>query len=128
MLLRIYPKRIYIVTMATETAPASPLSPAVFAILLSLAGGEKHGYLIMKDARAPEGGGLQLGPGTLYGSLDRMMRDGLVKESGMSDDERRRYYRLTGLGRARLSAELGRLNAAMKSARVQGLIPNGGRS
>lgn len=114
--------------MPIGTAPASPLSPAVFAILLSLAGGEKHGYLIMKDARSPEGGGLQLGPGTLYGSLDRMMRDELVKESGMSDDERRRYYRLTSLGRKVLGAELERLNAAMKSARVQGLIPNGGRS
>ena len=60
--------------MATGTAPAAPLSPAVFAILLSLAEGDKHGYLIMKDARAPQGGGIQMGPGTLYGSLDRMMR------------------------------------------------------
>ena len=71
--------------MATRFAPATPLSPAVFAILLSLAEGEqngasgpgpwggKHGYLIMKDARAPRGGGITLGPGTLYGSLERMM-------------------------------------------------------
>lgn len=114
--------------MATGTAPAAPLSPAVFAILLSLAEGEKHGYLIMKDALTPEGGGVRLGPGTLYGSLERMMRDGLVAESGVSDDERRRYYKLTGLGRTTLAVELERLDAAVKSARSLGLLPHGGRS
>ncbi len=113
--------------MATETAPASPLSPAVFAILFSLAEGEKHGYQVMKDARSPDGGGVRLGPGTLYGSIDRMMRDGLVEESGMSDDERRRYYRLTQRGQSVLAVELQRLDAAVKSARKMGLIPNGGR-
>jgi DNA-binding PadR family transcriptional regulator len=114
--------------MATGTAPAAPLSPAVFAILLSLAGGEKHGYLIMKDAREPGGGALRLGPGTLYGSLERMMRDGLVEESGVSDDERRRYYRLTRLGQSVLATELERLDAAVASARSLGLLPQGGRS
>jgi DNA-binding PadR family transcriptional regulator len=109
-------------------APAAPLSPAVFAILLSLSEGEKHGYIIMKDARTPQGGGVRLGPGTLYGSLDRMMRDGLVEESGASDDERRRYYRLTTLGLSVLAVELGRLDAAVASARSLGLLPNGGRS
>jgi DNA-binding PadR family transcriptional regulator len=114
--------------MATGTTPAAPLSPAVFAILLSLAEGEKHGYLIMKDARTPQGGGVNMGPGTLYGSLDRMMRDGLVEESGTSDDERRRYYRLTELGHAVLAGELGRLDAAIAAARSLGLVPHGGRS
>jgi len=114
--------------MATGTAPAAPLSPAVFAILLSLAENDKHGYQMMKDARAPEGGGVRLGPGTLYGSLDRMMRDGLVEESGVSDDERRRYYRLTGLGRAALAVELERLDAAVASARSLGLLAHGDRS
>ena len=94
--------------MATGTAPAAPLTPAVFAILLSLAEGEKHGYLIMKDAR--------------------MMRDGLVEESGISDDERRRYYRLTHLGHSVLAVELERLDAAVASARSLGLLPHGGRS
>ncbi len=75
-------------------------------ILLSLAEGDKHGYAMMKDARSPQGGGVRLGPGTLYGSLDRMMRDGLVEETGISDDERRRYYRLTGFGRKALASEL----------------------
>jgi DNA-binding PadR family transcriptional regulator len=114
--------------MAIGTAPAAPLSPAVFAILLSLAEGEKHGYQMMKDARAPEGGGVRLGPGTLYGSLERMMRDGFVEESGLSDDERRRYYRLTGLGQSVLAVELERLDAAVASARSLGLLPHGGRS
>jgi DNA-binding PadR family transcriptional regulator len=114
--------------MSAGTAPAAPLSPAVLAILLSLAGGEKHGYLIMKDARAPEGGGVRLGPGTLYGSLERMVRDGLVEESGLSDDERRRYYRLTRLGQSVLATELERLDAAVTSARSLGLLPHGGRS
>jgi len=128
--------------MATGTIPAAPLTPAVFAILLSLAEGErtgspstgpgrwggKHGYLIMKDARAPQGGGLHLGPGTLYGSLERMMRDGLVEESCISDDERRRYYRLTSQGRSVLAAELERLDAAVSSARSLGLLAHGGRS
>jgi DNA-binding PadR family transcriptional regulator len=113
--------------MATGTAPAAPLSPAVFSILLSLAESDKHGYHIMKDARAPQGGGVRLGPGTLYGSLDRMMRDGLIEESGLSDDERRRYYRLTKLGQSVLAVELERLNAAVSSARALGLLPHGGR-
>jgi DNA-binding PadR family transcriptional regulator len=114
--------------MATGTLPAPPLTPAVFAILLSLAQEEKHGYLIMKDARSPQGGGVNMGPGTLYGSLDRMMRDGLVEESGISDDERRRYYRLTSLGHSVLAVELNRLDAAVASARTLGLLPHGGRS
>lgn len=119
-------------TANTATLPSTPLSPVVFAILLSLAEGDKHGYAIMKDARTPKGGGLKLGPGTLYGSIDRMIRDGLVEESGISDDERRRYYRLTGLGRGVLAAELERLDAAVRSARSLGLLTNpeseGGRS
>lgn len=119
---------MYTPIMATATAPAAPLTPAVFAILLSLAEGEKHGYLIMKDARAPQGGGLRMGPGTLYGSLERMMRDGLVEESGISDDERRRYYRLTSQGHTVLAVELERLDAAVSSARSHGLLAHGGHS
>jgi DNA-binding PadR family transcriptional regulator len=125
--LRIYPQWIYILDVTSETTPRPPLSPAVFAILFSLAAGEKHGYQIMKDARSPEGGGVRLGPGTLYGSIDRMLRDGLVEESGTSDDERRRYYRLTKVGQSALAVELERLDAAVKSARRMGLIPQGGR-
>lgn len=104
-------------------ADFAPLSPAVFAILLSLAGGDKHGYAIMKETRTPEGGGVIMGPGTLYGTLDRLMRDVLVEESGISDDERRRYYRLTEAGRAALHAQLASHHAVLKSARKRGLFP-----
>lgn len=112
--------------MTIRSAPP-PLSPAVFAILLSLATGEKHGYQIMKDARTAPGGRLRLGPGTLYGSLERMTRDGLVEESGVSDDERRRYYRLTARGRAVLGRELERLDAALANARSHGMLPQEGQ-
>jgi DNA-binding PadR family transcriptional regulator len=114
--------------MAIGIQPAAPLSPAVLAILLSLAEGEKHGYAMMKDARAPRGGGIAMGPGTLYGSIDRMIRDGLVEESDKQDDERRRYYRLTVQGRTVLAAELERLDAAVSSARALGLLSHGGHS
>jgi len=106
----------------------SPLTPAVFALLLSLAGGERHGYAMMKDAATPQGGGVSMGPGTLYGTLERMMRDGLVIESANSDHERRRYYRLTDKGRAVLGTELERMDSALAAARHRGLLPSGGRS
>jgi DNA-binding PadR family transcriptional regulator len=81
----------------------------------------------MKDARTPRGGGIAMGPGTLYGTIDRLIRDSLVEESGLSDDERRRYYRLTAPGRTVLAAELERLDAAVASARSLGLLASGGR-
>jgi DNA-binding PadR family transcriptional regulator len=105
----------------------APLTPAVFAVLLALAEGDKHGYAIMKEARTPHGGGIEMGPGTLYGTLDRLMRDGLVEETGVSDDERRRYYRLKARGRKVIAAELERLHAAVQSGRALGLLPDGGR-
>ena len=111
--------------MATGPRLPAPLSPSVFAILLSLAEGDKHGYAMMKDALTPQGGGVRMGPGTLYGTLDRTMRDGLVEESGVSDDERRRYYRLTGLGATSLATELQRLDAAVRSARSLACFPKG---
>jgi DNA-binding PadR family transcriptional regulator len=109
-------------------AASAPLSPAVFAILLSLAGGDRHGYAMMKDARTPEGGGVAMGPGTLYGTIERLMRDGFVVEADTTDNERRRYYRLTETGRIVLAAELHRMNSAVKAARKRGLLPAGGRS
>lgn len=113
--------------MSTRPAPAAPLSPAVFAVLLALSDGERHGYAIMKEARTPAGGGVAMGPGTLYGTLDRLMRDGLVEESSISDDERRRYYRLTSTGRAAIASELERLDVALSSARSMGLLPQRSR-
>jgi DNA-binding PadR family transcriptional regulator len=105
-----------------RTQPADvhlPLTPAVFAILLALAGSEKHGYAIMKEAALPAGGGISLGPGTLYGTLDRLIRDTLVEETGVTDDARRRYYRLTRHGHRVLVAETSRLAALLRTARTR---------
>jgi DNA-binding PadR family transcriptional regulator len=99
-----------------------PLTPVVFSILLALAGSEKHGYAIMKEVSLPEGGGVAMGPGTLYGSLDRMMRSGLVEETGVTDNERRRYYRITQFGSQALSAEAARLRRVMGAVRRKGLM------
>ena len=102
----------------------TPLTPAVFHILLALAGGRKHGYAIMKEVQADGGGFLRMGPGTLYGSLQRMTAAGLVEEMeepNGEEDERRRYYRLTGAGRRALGGELARLRQALAAAKRKGL-------
>ena len=97
--------------MATNSN--TPLTPAVFHILLALSGGARHGYGIMKQAERDSQGQVAMGAGTLYGSLKRMLEAGLVKESDKRidpamDDERRIYYRMTGLGAKALAAELNR--------------------
>jgi DNA-binding PadR family transcriptional regulator len=91
-----------------------PLTPAVFHILLALADGEKHGYAIMLEVEDVTQGTVQMGPGTLYGSIKRMLAAGLIEESDdrpdpTLDDERRRYYRHTGLGRKVLRRETERM-------------------
>src|SRR5438105_5003603 len=91
-----------------------PLSPAVFNILLALADGERHGYSIMQEIAAQTQGKLRIGPTTLYRSIKHMLEDGLIVESDERpdpalDDERRRYYRLTDLGRRVTVAEIQRL-------------------
>ena len=98
-----------------------PLTPPVFHILLSLAGEERHGYGIMQDVAQQTDGALQLGPGTLYGCLKRMLASGLVEESDARpvtelDDERRRYYRITAFGRLVVRAEAQRLAGAVTVA------------
>ena len=90
-----------------------PLSAPVLAILLALSSGELHGYAVMKQAALPPCGAVIMGPGTLYGSLDRMLRDRLVEETGHTDDIRRRYYRITATGEEVLAQELSRLAAAL---------------
>jgi len=104
-----------------------PLPPATFHILLALADGELHGYAIMKGVAARSEGTVRLGPGTLYGSLKRLLEAGLVEESGERadperGDERRRYYRLTQLGVAVARAEARRLDAMVRAARRKKLI------
>jgi DNA-binding PadR family transcriptional regulator len=98
-----------------------PLSQPVFHILLALADGERHGYGIMQDVAQQTGGTLQLGPGTLYGCLKRMLASGMVEQSGERpdpalDDERRRYYRMTPLGKQAVRAEAQRLAGAVTVA------------
>jgi DNA-binding PadR family transcriptional regulator len=97
------------------------LTEPVFHILLALAHEEKHGYGIMQDVAQQTGGALQLGPGTLYGCLKRMVAARLVEESDERpdpalDDERRRYYRMTDLGRRTARAEAQRLAGAVTVA------------
>lgn len=104
-----------------------PLTPAVFHILLALADGEKHGYSIMKSVEAISGGQVKMGPGTLYGSIKRMLEAGLIEESEERpnsdlDDERRRYYRLTSFGQAVLAAEVERLAHLVSLARSKPLL------
>ncbi len=104
-----------------------PLTPAVFHILLSLADGENHGYAIMQEIAARTSGALVMGPGTLYGTLKRMLEAGLVEESGERpdpalEDQRRRYYRMTRQGRRAASQEAERLEALVRTARTKSLL------
>src|SRR6266513_745906 len=110
--------------MARSQSPQEllPLTPPVFHILLALADEERHGYGIMQDVARQTDDALQLGPGTLYGCLKRMLAAGLVEESDERpdpalDDERRRYYRMTPLGMRVLRAEAQRLAGAVMAAR-----------
>src|SRR5580692_1091219 len=104
-----------------------PLTPPVFHILLALSEGERHGYAIMQEVAADTDGVLQLGPGTLYGCLKRMLAARLVEESDERpdpdlDDERRRYYRITDFGARTVRAEAERLATAVSAARARRLL------
>ncbi len=109
--------------MAKPQSPEElqPLTPPVFHILMALADGERHGYGIMQDVARQTAGALQLGPGTLYGCLKRMLSARLLEESDERpdpalDDERRRYYRITPLGDRAVRAEARRLADAVSAA------------
>lgn len=104
-----------------------PLSPAVFHILLALWDGERHGYGIMQDVAERSGQEFKMGPGTLYGTMKRMLEARLVEEAGERPDngineERRRYYRLTKMGRRAATAEAERLRALVKVARAKRVL------
>ena len=105
-----------------------PLTSAVFSILLALADGEKHGYSIMQEVSLRTDGKQRMGPGTLYGSIKRMLNDGLIAESGERpdptlDDERRRYYRLTSFGQRVAQAEAQRMEQLLRVAHLKRLLP-----
>jgi DNA-binding PadR family transcriptional regulator len=105
-----------------------PLPTAVFHILVALADRERHGYSIMQDVSARTDSKVRLSAGTLYSAIRRMLEQGLIEElrespDPASDDERRRYYGLTGLGRDVAAAEARRLSDMLAQARATGLIP-----
>ena len=103
-----------------------PLPASAMHIMVALAGGEKHGYAIMRDIDDLSGGSVTMGPGTLYGSIKRMIGQGLVEETDQRpdpalDDQRRRYYRLTGLGQRVGAAEQARLTTLLDAAQLREL-------
>lgn len=103
-----------------------PLSPAVFHVMVSLGDADRHGYAIIKDVDERTGGAERLGAGTLYAILKRLLEDGVIAEVPgprvADDDERRRYYRLTPLGRRVARAEVERLERASALARATRLF------
>ncbi|HAL15554.1 MAG TPA: PadR family transcriptional regulator [Anaerolineaceae bacterium] len=111
----------------TRSQPQVPLTPAVFNILLALSDGEKHGYAIMLEVEENTQGEVKMGPGTLYGSIKRMLETGLIEESGERpdpemDDQRRRYYRLTGIGNKALKTEADRLARQVSIAHLKQVL------
>src|SRR5580693_5038767 len=99
-----------------------PLSPATLHILLSLAAEDLHGYAIMQEVTRQSEGRYKLGPGTLYDNLQKLIQRKLVHELGHrpgDEDPRRRYYRLTSLGRGVLAAETDRLGDVVREARLR---------
>jgi DNA-binding PadR family transcriptional regulator len=112
-----------------ETNPEMmlPLTPAVFHVLLALVEGERHGYAIMQEVAESTGGQIKMGPGTLYGTVKRLLEAGLIEESDRRpgpelDDERRRYYRLTGLGQRVVTAEAERYERLARLVRRKRLF------
>ena len=113
-----------------EPKPADflPLSPASFHILVALGDADRHGYSILREIAERTAGNIKLNPGTLYTNIKRLLADGLILElderpDPEDDDERRRYYRITPLGRRVVRAEAARLEELVTLARNAGLSP-----
>ena len=118
--------------MADDEFPSAssflPLPPASFHILMAVAEEDRHGYAIIQDVAARTRGEVRLGAGTLYRSIQRMLEQGLLEEAverpaPEEDDERRRYYRITSLGRTVALAEARRLGDLVRLARASGFAP-----
>ena len=112
----------------TELEALLPLRPSVFHILLALSDGDLHGYGIMQEVAEHTAGQIKLGPGTLYGTIKRLLTDRLIVEADTRpdpelDDERRRYYRLTDFGHKVLRAEVRRISDMVSVAQRKRLIP-----
>jgi DNA-binding PadR family transcriptional regulator len=117
--------------MARDPQSQLPLTPVVLHILLALSDGERHGYAIAQEVEAATRGSVRMGPGTLYGSIQRMLSSALIEEAparkrvngdGENDDSRRRYYRTTPFGQRVLGLELERLNEIVRLARQKHLV------
>ena len=114
-----------------DVSPQLPLTPIVLHILLALADNERHGYAIAQEIEDTTGGQIRMGPGTLYGSIQRMLSASLIEEAPThrrpaDDDERRRYYRMTSFGRRVLELELERLSQVVRVARQKHLVRDPG--
>lgn len=120
-------------TTHEEPAPESflPLPRDTFQILVSLADRERHGYSVMQDVAERTDGALRLSPSSLYAAIKRLLSQGLIEElqerpDPANDDERRRYYRLSKIGRRVAMAEARRLERLLSDARATGLLPREG--
>lgn len=136
----VYPLRAYVPWAYSALAPMPdrvnlasflPLTPVSFEILLALAAGELHGYAIMLDVERRTSGAISLHAGSLYRALNRLLEGALIEEleerpSPESDDERRRYYRLTSKGLEIARGEARRLELQVEAARQRRLLPGGG--
>jgi DNA-binding PadR family transcriptional regulator len=114
-------------TKDTRPSDFLPLTPAVLHILLAVADGDQHGYAIAQAVEELTEGTVRMGPGTLYGSIGRMVASGLLEESSRprgraTDDERRRFYRITPLGRRVLESETNRLARVVALARAKNVL------
>jgi DNA-binding PadR family transcriptional regulator len=116
-------------TLSPEQRKLLPLTPAVFFILFALADGEKHGYAMMQDVAVLSDGKFRMGPGTLYTTIQRLLDLSLIEETAKHDEPegRRRYYRLTGAGKALLHVEIGRMDAVVRLAHQKRLVPRNAR-
>ena len=117
--------------MKDDASSFLPLSPAALHILLSLAAEDLHGYGIMQEVARQSEGKYKLGPGTLYDNLQKLMNHGLVEEAfrrAQDDDPRRRYYRLSSMGRRVLTAEIARLEGVIRTAKLHLRAPSARRA
>jgi len=111
------------ITYTQNTYMGDALKPADFHILMALTQGPRHGYALMKEVERESQGGVRLEIGSLYRLLARLLSSGLIEEA--DEDERRRYYRLSHLGRRVLKAEAERLAGLVELSRVRKLLPEG---
>ena len=105
-----------------------PLPPAALHVLLAIGPDERHGYAIMGEVERITDGAVRMGPGTLYGTIKRLLDNGLIEECGERDDplradQRRRYYRLTSLGRAVVASEVERLQSMISKTDARSWAP-----